>query len=759
MELSRDQWQQLADKRVQGQLTPAQEEAWQRSVDRGLVPPEMLQGIDPAKSTLSAATPAQVTAALQQPPLPPEPGTWGQTALEYGLPTAFGLASKPLGPLGNAAVAGGSAGLGYYLAHAPFLPPDPRTDPIGAYQMREAATKGTRRGLEVAGATLLPGAIPKVAKDAGTAARLAMTGVRAGAAATGAAAGSVAAEPLDPSADPVGQATQVGTWTGIGQMVGEGINAAAQKGLAPFAKTLTEWGAKAADTLKARGLAIPASTTDSTLLKMFDFLGEESIVGGTKLRQARTSAERNLTQAISETLDQAKLPRTPVRLAQLQAQNGTQAPPNVKGLYTALDDLVSERLAQPGKPVPILQMRTAAQDLQRTIAAMPTAHQATPEVQELLSFARGITALPEGIGRQQLEPLLTRMQLMEQRYAAGVPQILSGVTTGASDPRLQVPRLLQNLRQGIEGDLASPLVIQMRPLQVRLQAWAGKVAPWLPPEIGSLIKQVDNVPSHLSFEEAKDLRSALLAIGRGLEGGGQARVPTAAGQRPVAGTGGRFAPTLQAEAQSLAKEVDAAMARGARRLGPEVEQYWRQANAAMRVQSQAEWLHALLTNPGVQDPTTGLYKGSAILRTLAGVNRPETLEATFAPGVIANIKKFANALDHVQQGDTASPGSGARWLLRRGVALAQGGLGASAYALPTPIAPAAAALAITPTALGIVLQSPRLSNLLIRGLTLPEGSREASAAMGRLIGVLQSQGLTRTQEESSPAPEAVPTRP
>ncbi len=204
--------------------------------------------------------------------------------------------------------------------------------------------------------------------------------------------------------------------------------------------------------------------------------------------------------------------------------------------------------------------------------------------------------------------------------------------------------------------------------------------------------------------------------------------------------------------------VDGAMEEGLVNLGGSSAHLWRHANEAYKVNARGEWLQNMLD--GTRDPITGQYNGKKILAKLNDVKREESLPGLFPPETIAQMKEFANALNSVQSGNDPSPRSMAHMLLHRGGAtVVQMGAGAGAYSV-THSPAIAITTALTPTALGLVLQSPRASKWLTLGYTLPASSKVSVDALGRLVGVLRAEGLLddegTPQGSGAPATAATP---
>ncbi len=100
--LSNERWTEILDARSKGQLTPKQDSELQLALSAGRVPKELIKGTDKDQSTLRAATPEEVQTGSNI--LDPSSDSWGQTALQVGIPLIAGIATG-----GNPVAVGGAA--------------------------------------------------------------------------------------------------------------------------------------------------------------------------------------------------------------------------------------------------------------------------------------------------------------------------------------------------------------------------------------------------------------------------------------------------------------------------------------------------------------------------------------------------------------------------------------------------------------------------------------------------------------------------
>jgi hypothetical protein len=504
------------------------------------------------------------------------------------------------------------------------------------------------------------------------------------------------------------------------------------KGLAPFKKTLTVEGDKAAQVLAKRGLTIPTGeVSESNLLKSAAFMGERSIGGGTIMRLRGTQAENNLVNSINATVDSAKIPTAPGTVG----PGGIPIPPG--DLYKNLDKVIGQQLTFSSRPVFLDTAQAAAQNIVVDLRGQSAAYQGVPGHTELLDVAGRLAALPGKVRAKDLQQVHAELDTVAQ-----IPNL----------PRAIIDRLTA-LKSALGADTDSPRVIDMGAVSPQIATYITKNKPYLPPEMHAVADRLSTVPARMSFDEAQELRSSLLAIARSTEPGGASRAPTPSGQRPEAGTGARFATRIGGEARSLAGIVDSAMEAGATDIGGNSAALWRNADTAFKVKMRGEWLSDTLDK--TRDAVTGRYDGKAILTALDKVKNDEALPGLFKGDTIEQIKSFANALHFVQEGQNGSGGHGLSKLLHS-AAMPATQIAASGYTYATGHPGLSLLPLLTPTALGLILQSPALSRWLTLGLTLPPSSKVALDSLSRLTGVLYAEGLLGGAPSQTPA---TPTQP
>lgn len=718
--LSNEQWTQLLTMRREGKLTPAQDAKLQRDLNAGNVPQEVITGIDPSESTIGTPGPETPRIGEYQGFTEPTQQSWGQTAVELGIPLLAGIASG-----GNPAVIGGAAGAAHMLATSPLTPPDPTTHPLESAITKGNIQQAARIGLETGGAAAAGGLLAPAAEGAGILTRVGTEAARAGLSGAGAAAGSLAAEPVAPTEKPLEHAMDVGESTAVTQGVMSGALGFGKKLIAPFAKTLTEEGKAAAETLSERGLRVPIGEVSmSPALKTAEYLGKGSLGGGYAIARRTNAAEASMVGEINKVIDYAgRLP------------GGQVAADVYTPMYQQLDRVVGQQLTGANKPVFLDSAKPASTNVLLNLRGTPAAALDPAHAYPLAQVADDIIAKQARVGRPDTQALQRRLDQIEQ-------------LPGISGP---VYQHLTTLRQALTTDTDSPAVIDTGQIRPRVNKFLQSAGQWLPADMHAVAARLENIPERMTVDEAKELRTSLLALGRAAESGGVMRAPSAGGQPSEPRTGGRFTNIVGGQARSLAGEVDQAMEDGLTRLGGGAATLWRHANEAYKVTQRQEWLTNMLE--GTRDPVTGRYDGRKILDKLQDVKREESLPGLFPPETIAQVKQFANALSFTQDvGEARGHGALKEFLPSKSGALWHGAFATGMYTASHNPALALTA-ALTPTALGMVLQSPRLTRLLTIGYALPPHTKASVDALSRLAGVLRAEGLLGDVGGAPPTPE------
>ena len=252
----------------------------------------------------------------------------------------------------------------------------------------------------------------------------------------------------------------------------------------------------------------------------------------------------------------------------------------------------------------------------------------------------------------------------------------------------------------------------------------------------------------MSLRDARNFRSKLLADARALETGGAMRAPTPTGQAPSPGTGKEMAERIQRQAGTLSTTIEKIIEAETKPFGADIYSTYRIAQEAAKVGVKQNWLEEFFGGSDVYNNADRVYKGQAILDKLKNIEGSgEKLANVIGQDTADNIKKFALALTKLQDASDASSTSMFHHLLRFGIRSVQ--IGGSLVAASQGSPELALVSALTPEAMGFIMNNPGASNMLVMGMRDKIGLAQATQALGRVAGALHTAGLLA----ATPAPD------
>ena len=250
----------------------------------------------------------------------------------------------------------------------------------------------------------------------------------------------------------------------------------------------------------------------------------------------------------------------------------------------------------------------------------------------------------------------------------------------------------------------------------------------------------------MSLRELRNLRSGILAGMRALETGGSMRAPTPAGQAPSAGTGKEMAGRIRRQGNVLSSTIEDIIEQQTRPFGPEIYSSYRIAQEATKVGEKQKWLEDFFSGADVYNAKELTYNGNAILKKLENIRgSEEKLAERIGHDTLKNIEKFSRMLAKLQDTRGEAPSSMFHHLMRMGIRSFQ--VGAPITGAITGYPEIGLIAGLTPEAMGVIMNSPRLSNLLVMGYAskrLPH----AWSALGRVAGALHAAGVQLPPSES-----------
>lgn len=666
---------------------------------------------------------------------------YGPQVLSYLPAVITTLATKNMPPLVRAFSIGSSAGVPQFFRETVLETPAPGT-PEAQGNYWPAAQRGLRTTLTVGGATLGSQLSGPTQEGARLMQRLGRGAEGAFLTGAGASAGSAAAEPFAPSGAPwrtaVTTGEQMALWDASFR-AGAGIVGA----FAGPSKFVTPTGAEAGRTLMEEGIPVPSTATNSLLSRAVEMVGGSAIGAGSFLRRSRTRGEAKLTGRLEETSATGALPtdvnvRTALDAHGYQpgftdAAKASQAQAR-QGLYNDLDTLMKDRVYATGRPV---QLGDNVTTLATEIA--PNIPMGTPASIAINAFANN-----RSLTLQNTERLLQTLDTYSQ--SAGLTQNLKG----------NLDTLVVRLR----GTIDNPTVLNMgglkRPIEQLRQDISGIEGS---ADLVKLLDTAGEAQGMMSLRDARNLRSRLLAEARALETGGAMRAPTPTGQAPSPGTGKEMAERIQRQAGTLSTTIEKIIEAETKPFGADVYSTYRIAQEAAKVGVKQNWLEEFFGGSDVYNNADRVYKGQAILDKLKNIEGSgEKLANVIGQDTADNIKKFALALTKLQDASDTSSTSMFHHLLRFGVRSLQ--IGGSFVAASHGSPELALVSALTPEAMGFIMNNPGVSNMLVMGMRDKIGLAQATQALGRVAGALHTAGLlaaTPAPDEKLQATQGPPT--
>jgi len=625
--------------------------------------------------------------------------SWRRTILEIGVPLTTLLLTRRLGPTGpllgpltTAAKTAIGTGVGSLLSE--------KVDP-SQHPLQEAG----RKALEGGGAAFGGSVIPYPGPEAGFLRRALSGAQRVGATGLGAATGSIASETFDPSADPQSRAAAAGTGAAAGQALMSPAGYVTGRFLGP-GRQMHPLGQEVATTMQEQGVAIPAETSESRVLRLMGKAGEYSLIGGKQLERAYRQGMETLTGAVDNVMTQMRGGRT-----------AAEVQPYVNDMYDAVRRVVTTQLRAPNRPVYTSQELTqAATELENLIPAGASS--------QMYQWLRGLA-------RQAQAPQWVYTQASTLGRELQRAQAL-GTAQGVAPP---IQQALTRLNTAFQPALQSEAIVDARQVVPALQRYAAFLQAYMPerpPQ--ALLDRLQHLQGRqfISFDEAMALRGELSALARRVRGGGASAVPTATGGHATPGMGTASANTMGGIARGAHSALDQAMDDVASRLG--FADAWRGANQARRMQAQTEWFGDLVQR--ATDPMTRVLRGDRLLNQLQQARYAQDLYGTdFDQTAVQNIERFARALGMYQHGRSGL-----------GAYLGREGRGERATT-GDPHVIVRLLSEIPGDVVGSMLANPRFSALMTLGMQVPPGSREAAAITAQLMGLIQSRDL------GAPTPE------
>jgi hypothetical protein len=363
---------------------------------------------------------------------------------------------------------------------------------------------------------------------------------------------------------------------------------------------------------------------------------------------------------------------------------------------------------------------------------------------------------------QSGEAIQQAMERSEGAWRAASKEKYAAIDAAMRDPATGTPLALVDLRP------VKDMAAKLQPGEVRLETGY----------LSNRLRNIQEMPDQVLFEEAHALRSDIMDIVRGVTApGGPATGPQVKAKGPMA----RLAAETFQQMEETAKEV-----------GGNAFQAWREADAFFRegaktfnsaltrqvaratpdavvgviaknarpyaIRSirntvddveawrgvQASWLDQLLNSPGVTNATTGEMSGKALVRQLTRFG-DEALSELFPSGAGSSLKRLGHALAFAQQ---KSPEATGNMMIQMSQAGAVLGLPASMILGSPQGALTSGAILIGPAIISKALTNPSIANLLIKGVNLSADASEASGLRTRLLALLAKEGLsTRSEDE------------